>query len=209
MREVMDAADNKIAVLVKTNTRDGFKGGLEVDECITVAQKLQDLGAHCLVLSGGFVSRAPMYVMKGKMPMRTLWGYMPWKSLWWLKIGIALFGKLMIRNEPFEEAFFYDDSVKFRKALPDMPLAFVGGLNSADSINKVLDAGFDFIEMARPLVYDTQFINKLKAGTCSESGCKHSNYCVARIWNYDMQCHENCKLSPYLSREIERNIKNR
>lgn len=208
MREVMDAADNKIAVLVKTNTRDGFKGGLEVDECITVAQKLQELGAHCLVLSGGFVSRAPMYVMKGKMPMRTLWGYMPWKSLWWLKIGIALFGKLMIRNEPFEEAFFYDDSVKFRKALPDMPLAFVGGLNSADSINKVLDAGFDFIEMARPLVYDTQFINKLKAGTCSESGCKHSNYCVARIWNYDMQCHENCKLSPYLSREIERNIKN-
>lgn len=207
MKEVMAAAGNEVAVLVKTNTRDGFKGGLEVDDCITVAKKLQECGAQCLVLSGGFVSRAPMYVMRGKMPMHTLWGYMPWKSLWWLKIGIAIAGKLMIHNEPFKEAFFYDDAIKFRKAL-DMPLAFVGGLNSVDSINKVLDAGFDFVEMARPLVYDTEFINKIKAGTCERSGCRHANYCVARIWNYDMQCHENCKLPPYIQREIDRNIKN-
>lgn len=207
MKEVMAAAGNDIAVLVKTNTRDGFKGGLEVDDCITVAKKLQECGAQCLVLSGGFVSRAPMYVMKGKMPMRTLWGYMPWKSLWWLKIGIAIFGKLMIHNEPFKELFFYDDAMKFRKALPDMKLAFVGGVNSVESINKVLDSGFDFVEMARPLVYDTEFINKIKAGTCTQSGCRHANYCVARIWNYDMQCHENCKLSPFIQREIERNIK--
>lgn len=207
MKEVMEAAGDKIAVLVKTNTSDGFKRGLSVEECITVAKKLQECGAQCLVLSGGFVSKAPMYVMRGKMPMRTLWGYMPWKSLWWLKIGIAIFGKLMIHDEPFKELFFYDDSIKFRKALPDMPLAFVGGVNSVESINKVLDAGFDFIEMARPLVYDTQFINKIKEGTCTQSGCRHANYCVARIWNYDMQCHENCKLSPFIAREINRNIK--
>lgn len=206
MKEVMAAAGNDVAVLVKTNTRDGFKGGLEVDDCITVAKKLQECGAQCLVLSGGFVSRAPMYVMKGKMPMRTLWGYMPWKSLWWLKIGIAIFGKLMIHNEPFKELFFWDDAIKFRKAL-DMPLAFVGGVNSVDSINKVLDAGFDFVEMARPLVYDPAFISKIKAGTCEKSGCRHANYCVARIWNYDMQCHENCKLSPFIQKEIDRNIR--
>lgn len=201
MREVMIAAGNDIAVLVKTNTRDGFKGGLETDDCITVAKRLQELGAHCLVLSGGFVSKAPMYVMKGKMPMRTLWGYMPWKSLWWLKIGIALFGKLMIKNEPFKEAFFYEDAIKFRKAL-EMPLAFVGGLNSVESINKVMDAGFDFIQMARPLVRDPQYINKLKEGIITKSECQHANYCVARIWNYDMQCHEHCQVAPFLKKEL-------
>ncbi len=88
-----------------------------------------------------------------------------------------------------------------------MPLAFVGGLNSLDSINKVLNAGFEFVEMARPLVYDTDFVNKLKDGTCTVSGCRHANYCVARIWNYDMQCHENCQLSPRMKREVERNIR--
>lgn len=205
MKEVMDAAGNDIAVLVKTNTRDGFKGGLEVDDCIKVAKRLQELGAHCLVLSGGFVSKAPMYVMKGKMPMRTLWGYMPWKTLWWLKIGIAMVGKLMIKNEPFKEAFFYDDAIKFREAL-DMPLAFVGGLNSVESINKVMEAGFDFIQMARPLVYDPEFVNKLKEGKVTRSGCKHANYCVARIWNYDMQCHEHCQVARFQKKELERNI---
>ena len=128
---------------------------------------------------------------------------MPWKSLWWLKIGIAIFGKLMIKNEPFKEAFFFDDAIKFREAL-DMPLAFVGGLNSVESINKVIEAGFDFIQMARPLVYDPGFVNKLKSGECTQSGCKHKNYCVARIWNYDMQCHEHCKVARFQLRELER-----
>ncbi len=205
MKEVVENAGNDIAIMVKTNTSDGFKGGLGVDECIEVAKKLEKCGAQCLVLSGGFVSKAPMYVMRGKMPLRTLYGYMPWKSLWWLKIGIAMVGKLMIKNEPFKEAFFFDDAIRFRKALK-MPLAFVGGVNSVETINKVLNAGFEFVEMARPLVYDPAFINKIKDGTCTVSGCKHANYCVARIWNYDMQCHKNCKLSPFIKRELERNI---
>lgn len=206
MKEVVEAAGDEIAILVKTNTRDGFKGGLEVDECIEVAKRLQKCGAHCLVLSGGFVSKAPMYVMKGKMPMRTLWGYMPWKSLWWLKIGIAAIGKLMIKNEPFKEAFFFEDGKKFREAL-DIPLALVGGLNSVESINKALEAGFDFIQMARPLVHDPNFVNKLRTGECTKSGCQHANYCVARIWNYDMQCHEHCNVEKFQKKELERNIK--
>ncbi len=60
MEEVMKAAGSDMAVTVKTNMRDGFKGGLEIDECLEVARTLQDqCGAHALVLSGGFVSRAP------------------------------------------------------------------------------------------------------------------------------------------------------
>jgi 2,4-dienoyl-CoA reductase-like NADH-dependent reductase (Old Yellow Enzyme family) len=205
MKEVMEAASDKIAVLVKTNTSDGFKKGLGVEDCIEVAKKLEECGAHCLVLSGGFVSKAPMYVMKGAMPIRTLTGYTPWKSLWWLKIGISIFGKMMIKNEPFKEAFFFDDAVKFRKEIK-IPLAFVGGVNSMKTIDKVLNAGFEFVEMARPLVYDPYFVNKLKDGTCTESGCKHANYCVARIWNYDMQCHKDCILTKRISKEIEKNI---
>ena len=205
MEEVMKAAGDDVAVLVKTNTRDGFKGGLEVDDCITVAKRLEQDGAHCLVLSGGFVSRAPMYVMRGAMPISVLTGYMPWRQ-WWLKLGVNLFGKLMIQDEPFKEAYFFDDAIRFRRELK-MPLAFVGGVNSMATINRVLDAGFEFVEMARPLIYDTEFVNKLRDGVCTESGCRHANYCVARIYNLDMQCHENCKLAPRMKREVERNIK--
>ena len=143
--------------------------------------------------------------MRGAMPISLRPGYIPWR-LWWLKLGVNLFGKMMIKDEPFKEAFFFDDSIRFRRELK-MPLAFVGGVNSMATINRVLDAGFEFVEMARPLVYDTDFVNKLRDGVCTESGCRHANYCVARIWNYDMQCHENCTLSPRMKREVERNIR--
>ena len=40
-----------------------------------MARRLQQLGAHALVLSGGFVSKAPMYVMRGEMPIRSMTHY--------------------------------------------------------------------------------------------------------------------------------------
>ncbi len=65
MEEVMKAAGSDMGVLVKTNMRDGFKGGMEIEECVEVAKELERLGTHAIVLSGGFVSKAPMYVMRG------------------------------------------------------------------------------------------------------------------------------------------------
>ena len=65
MDEVMKAAGQDMAVLVKMNMRDGFKGGMELDETLEVARTPQnECGAHALILSGGR-RRAPMYVMRG------------------------------------------------------------------------------------------------------------------------------------------------
>ena len=38
MEEVMRAAGNDMAVLVKINMRDGFNGGMEIDEAVQVAR---------------------------------------------------------------------------------------------------------------------------------------------------------------------------
>ena len=96
MEEVMRAADGKIAVVAKTNMRDGFKGGNGLEEGIVIARELEKLGMDALVLSGGFVSKAPMYVMRGEMPITTMTGYM---KCWWLKWGVRAVGKYMIKNE--------------------------------------------------------------------------------------------------------------
>lgn len=80
MEEVTRAAGNDTAILVKMNMRDGFKGGMEIDESLTVAQQLVKDGAQALVLSGGFVSKAPMYVMRGAMPIKE-----PYPTIW--KVG--------------------------------------------------------------------------------------------------------------------------
>ena len=203
MNEVMKAAGDDMAVFVKTNMYDGFKGGLGIDECIEVAKELERLGAHALVLTAGFVSKAPMAVMRGCMPYKTLTHYMdPWK-FWWLKIGVRLFGKLLIPEVPFKEAYFLEDAKKFRAQL-SLPLVYVGGLISKAKMEEVLDAGFDGLQMARALVHDTDFINKLAAGE-ERSGCKHSNYCIGRMYTLEMKCHH-CvnNLPKKLQKEIDK-----
>ena len=60
-----EAAAGKLAVVVKTNLRDGFAGGMELDEGVEVARMLEQAGADALVLSGGFVTKTPMYILRG------------------------------------------------------------------------------------------------------------------------------------------------
>ena len=163
---------------------------------------MQDYGAHALVLSVGFVSKAPMYVMRGEMPIRTMTHYM---TCWWLKYGVRMVGKMMIPSVPFKEAYFLDDALKFREALPDMPLVYVGGLVAREKIDEVLDHGFVAVQMGRALLNEPGFVNRMKAEENARCNCRHSNYCIARMYTLDMACHQHLdeELPRCLKREIE------
>ena len=202
MEEVMKAAGSDMAVLVKMNMRDGFRGGMELDETMQVARRLEQSGAHALVLSGGFVSKAPMYVMRGEMPIRSMTHYM---TCWWLKYGVRMVGKWMIPSVPFKEAYFLEDALKFRAALK-IPLVYVGGLVSRDKIDEVLDDGFEAVQMARALLNEPGFVNRMRAEENARCNCRHSNYCIARMYSIEMACHQHLKeeLPPCLKREIEK-----
>jgi 2,4-dienoyl-CoA reductase-like NADH-dependent reductase (Old Yellow Enzyme family) len=200
MEQVMEAAGSDMAVIVKTNMRDGFKKGLDIDDCLTVAKELEQLGAHALVLSGGFVSKAPMYVMRGEMPIYSMTYYM--KQLW-LKYGVRMVGKYMIPKVPFKELYFLDDALKFRQALK-LPLIYVGGAVSRDCIEKVLNSGFEFVQMGRALLNDPEFVNHLKQGA-ERCTCDHVNYCIARMYSREMACYQHTDdLTPKMVREIEK-----
>lgn len=200
MEEVMKAAGSDMGVLVKTNMRDGFRGGMEIEECLEVARELERLGAHALVLSGGFVSKAPMYVMRGEMPIYSMTHYM--KQLW-LKYGVRLAGRFMIPSEPFRELYFLDDARLFRRELKGK-LVYVGGVVSRDNIETVLDReGFDFVQMGRALLNQPDFIDALRDGA-ERCGCDHVNYCIARMYSREMACHKHLSdLPPRISKEID------
>lgn len=203
MDEVMKAARNDIAVIVKMNMRDGFKGGMDIDESLEVAKRLKEDGAHALVLSGGFVSKAPMYVMRGAMPLWTMTYYM---DSWWLKWGVRLAGKWMIKDEPYKDAYFLDDARMFLDKIKDIPLIYVGGLTSRASIDKVMNCGFPFVQMGRALLNTPDFVNRMKQTENYRCECGHSNYCIARMYSLDMACHKhlNEKLPCRVEKEIER-----
>ncbi len=193
LEEVLEAAAQcGMAVLVKHNMEDGFKRGIQIPESLEIAREIERLGAHGIVLTSGFVSKAPMAVMRGRIPTKTMSHYMPWSS-WPQKIVISLFGSRMIRQYDFEECYFLENAKKFRAELK-CPLVYVGGLVSREGIERVLGAGFELVQMARALVNDPAFVNKLRGGDMTtRSGCDHRDYCMARMYSVDMQCCHNCK----------------
>ncbi|MBQ6870842.1 MAG: NADH:flavin oxidoreductase [Bacteroidales bacterium] len=201
MSEVMEAAKGDMAIVAKTNMRDGFKGGNDIEEGIEIAKELKNLGVHGLVLSGGFVSKAPMYVMRGAMPIKSMTHYM---KIWWLKYGVKMAGSIMVPTVPFKEAYFLEDAIVFRKEIPDLPLIYVGGLVARDKIDEVLGKGFEFVQMGRALLNNPSFVNDMKQG-CQRCNCKHSNYCIGRMYSKEMACHQHLKeeLPEKLKKEIE------
>ena len=131
LEEVMSAAARTgTAVLVKHNMEDGFKSGIQIPESIEIAKRIESLGVDGIVLTSGFVSKAPMAVMRGRIPTKTMSYYMPWSS-WPQKIVVNLFGNKMIRQYDFEECYFLENAKKFRAELR-CPLVYVGGLVSRE-----------------------------------------------------------------------------
>ena len=192
LEEVMEAAARcRMAVLVKHNMEDGFRGGIEVPESIEIAKRIESFGVDGIVLSAGFVSRAPMAVKRGRKPTKTMGYYMPWK-MWPQKIVVSLFGQWMIKQYDFEECFFLENAKRFRRELK-CPLVYVGGLVSRRGVERVLDEGFEMVQMARALVNDPAFVNRMRDGDIdTRSGCDHKDYCIARMYSIDMQCCHNC-----------------
>lgn len=207
VKAAREEGQRPLAVVAKMNMRDGLKNpGTKFEESIEIARRLQQLGLDGIILSGGLVSATPMYVMRGEMPIKTMTHYMP-MSKWWLKAGVRMCGKMMVPTVPYQEAFFLEDALKFREALPDMDFIYVGGLVCGDKINEVLSHGFVAVQMARSVLREPDFVNKLREDEHYRSQCRHSNYCIGRMYTVDMKCHQcmNGEAMPaYLQKEIDR-----
>ena len=204
--EVMAHAGNDMAVVVKTNMWDGFRKGMPLEDCLTVAKAIEAHGVHALVLTAGFVSKAPMLILGGAMPLKTMAHYMnPWK-FWWLKAGLALVGRQMVPTVPYRELYFLDMARKFRAQLK-LPLIYVGGIQSRENCETVLNEGFQLMQMAHVLIHDPAFVNHMKESEdmSYRSRCGRSNYCVARMYTLEMKCHECVEGLPCrLRKEIEK-----
>ena len=91
----------------------------------------------------------------------------------------------------------------------ELPLIYVGGLVSREGIERALDSGFELVQMARALVNDPAFVNKLREGdAATRSECDHRNYCIARMYSVDMKCCKHCGDLPEKSGRNWQNYRN-
>ena len=209
--EVMAHAGNDIAVVVKTNMWDDCWKGVSFEEGIKVAKEIAKHKVHGIVLSGGTVSRSPMTILGGAMPYKTLAHYMPMKSFWWLKAALNIPGvhQIMLPTQPFHELYFMDKAKQFRDALANeqTTLIYVGGVQSGDNCQQIIDEGFELFQVAHVLIKDPDFVKHVQENPHYHAGCGRSNYCVGRMYTLNMKCHECVErdgevIAPRIKREI-------
>ncbi|NOZ01417.1 MAG: NADH:flavin oxidoreductase [Deltaproteobacteria bacterium] len=174
---VRAAAGPGMAVLVKMNVNDGFPGGQTPADSTVVAALFEDAGADALVTSGGFTSRTPFYMLRGKVPIREM-ARNEKNAL--RRAGLVMFGRIAVREYPFSRTFFLDDASPVARSTR-IPVALVGGVCDLADVNRARSAGFSFVVMGRALIRDPGFPTRLEKGETTESDCDHCNRCVAAM----------------------------
>ncbi len=171
LNNVISEVGEDFPVLVKLNLSDGFKGGFTLEECKYVAKELEKNGCTAIVLSGGFTSKTPFYLMRGDIPLK---GMIQNGASLAEKITMALFGPFIVKKYHFTPNFFLNQAKEIRKSVA-MPLTYLGGVDSKTGIEEILNAGFDFIALARPLIHDSNFLIKIENNSIETSACTRCN----------------------------------
>jgi 2,4-dienoyl-CoA reductase-like NADH-dependent reductase (Old Yellow Enzyme family) len=177
LARVREALGPGFPILCKTNLRDGFRGGLELADSVGLAQRLEAAGADALVLSGGFTSRTPFYLFRGRRPLAEM---IEAEKSRLQKLALRFFGGRVIREYPFEEMFFLPEAREVRKAVR-MPLVLLGGIVSRANVERAMAEGFDFVALGRALIADPDLVNRMRDDAAARSRCTHCNVCVAEM----------------------------
>ncbi|GIW39823.1 MAG: oxidoreductase [Candidatus Binatia bacterium] len=184
VREVRRRTGTSVALLAKINLRDGFRGGLELEESIEVARALERTGVDALVLSGGFTSRNAFYLLRGDAPVSAM--ARAAKSRVHGTV-LRLFGRFLVRSYPFEELFFLPEARRIRESV-GLPLALLGGVVSRRGLATAMREGFDFVAMARALIADPDLPLRMRRGEVERSRCTHCNLCVVEMERGGVRC---------------------
>ncbi|NQT76782.1 MAG: NADH:flavin oxidoreductase [Bacteroidetes bacterium] len=187
-QEIVDAVRNAVGddypILCKLNLEDGFNNAFTLKDCIDTVNMLKGHGVDAVILSGGFTSLTPFYLMRGEVPLKEMVESEP---NYLQKTALRFFGRFIIKKYEFSENFFLPLAEQIRKST-DMPLVYVGGVISAQGVEEVMDAGFDMIAIGRALIAEADFIRKIKNDLNYRSPCDQCNICVGYLEKTGMKC---------------------
>ena len=177
IRRVRETVGPDFPILVKMNQRDGFKGGIELEDSIQIAKCFEAEGASAIVPSCGFTSRTPLYMMRGNVPTMEMAANQTNPIL---RLGLILFGRFMVQSYPFEPMYLLEGARLIRDAV-SIPVVYIGGVLSLDDMEMAMNNGFEFVEVGRATVRDPDFVKRLEMGEIRKSDCDHCNRCIATM----------------------------
>ncbi len=183
LKAVRAGVGTQVPIIIKMNLRDGFRGGLEIEDSIQAAKLFEQNQADALVLSGGFTSKNAMYLFRGPTFVHELIKVQKRK----IDKLIYLMAKPALKSQPFEELYFLDLAKQLR-AQVSLPLICVGGVQSLSSVHRALREGYQAVQIGRALIHDPALVNHYREGSKTESGCTVCNLCVAEMDRDGVRC---------------------
>lgn len=204
-RAVRTAVGPHLPVLVKLNAHDGLeRGGLQIDEAIRIAQRLEDNGVDAIEVSAGTADVGMgIYPNRGGMPLdigrtylagefpflRPVLPFLPW---------ITRFVEHAVAFR--QEAYFAPLAERFAHAL-GIPVLCVGGIRSLQTAEALLDRGLAMVSLARPLIRQPALARAWKSGREVEAQCISCNRCFVqlglgqplRCWQHDKTLRRNAR----------------
>jgi 2,4-dienoyl-CoA reductase-like NADH-dependent reductase (Old Yellow Enzyme family) len=177
-KAVREEVGDEVAVYAKVSLSDGFAGGVNSETGLEFARLLEADGhLDALQMSGGSSLMNPMYLFRGEAPRKEFAEVMPT----FVKYGMKLAGKKFLKEYPFEEGYFRDKALVWRKELT-MPLMLLGGINRLDTMQQAMADGFDYVAMARALLIEPGLVGQLAGGRARPGACIHCNRCMPTIY---------------------------
>ena len=178
---VQSATGGEIPLTGKLSLTDGVEGGISEAETIEFARQLDKAGIDALIVSDGTSSHNPMKIFRGDSMLK---GMLANEPSFITRAGLRLVGPMMFKSYPYEDLYLLDGARKVRDEL-NCQVIYVGGCSTSDDVEKVMSAGFDFIQLGRALIRDPNLVNNMKAavdqGHRYSSECIHCNYCATMI----------------------------
>lgn len=177
LRQVLDAVGDDLAVICKYSITEGVRGGNGIEEGVDIARGLAAEGAHLLVLSAGMNAESITTMFGSSFPPenRAVVTNPVMKAAMFLQ-------SLVEKPVHFRELYLLEQARRIRAAV-DVPLAYLGGVASADGVERVMAEGFDTLALGRVLIHDPAWVNGLRHGQSLRSGCTACNRCVTMMYS--------------------------
>lgn len=176
LRAVLEAVGRDLAVICKYSVTEGARAGNSAEDGAKIARMLEQEGAHLLVLSAGMNVESITTMFGSSFPKEN--------RVQQKNPLIALAMKIQRLRDPvveFRELYLLEHARKVRAAVK-MPLAYLGGAKSLESIEQVMAEGFDLVAMGRVLLAESDYVEKLATGASKDSICTACNRCVAMMY---------------------------
>ena len=173
--EIFDAIKRKIGnapiISIKMNCDDFLEGGITLEESKKIAKMLSNLGFDAIEISSCMwdtvkrkkeeIGWKPSFIPESRTAIGTI-------------------------NEP---AYHLPYAKEIKKVI-DSPLILVGGINSINLVEEILNNGdADFVSFSRPLIREPDLPNKWLKGIGSETcKCISCNACLGSVTTGSLRC---------------------